>query len=81
MTRFCTICREPIPPQRLNRGSAYCGDECRRVAKNEARAELARKKCRLCGRRYYKPGAAKAVAPGAQLFPVKPLTTNLHREG
>ena len=67
--RYCTICRAEITdPARLRRQSPYCGEACRRVAKNEARAALAAKKCRLCSRRFYKPRARQSeCATGAQM--------------
>lgn len=39
-----------MDPERVQRGSIYHDDECRRLAKIEARRETAKKKCRLCGR-------------------------------
>jgi len=50
MKRFCFHCGKRIPADRLQRGSIYFSDECRRVARIEARAAAAKKKCRLCGR-------------------------------
>ena len=51
--RYCTICRNQITDERrLRRGSPYCSDDCRRLAKNEKRDHRAEEKCRLCGRKF-----------------------------
>jgi hypothetical protein len=66
MKRFCTVCTQPIVGQR--KGAIYCGQECRKTAKNEARAALAGKRCRLCGRTRYKPKMEpRGCAPSAQM--------------
>jgi len=67
--RYCTICRAEVTDRaRLRRQSPYCSEGCRRVAKNEARAATAHKKCRLCSRRFYKPRIESRVcAPGARM--------------
>lgn len=49
MKRFCFRCKARVSLERVRRGSIYCTDECRRVAKIEALRERAKKKCRLCG--------------------------------
>jgi hypothetical protein len=51
MNRFCFRCRNSVSPERVRRGSIYCDDECRRMAKIEALRERAKKKCRLCGKK------------------------------
>jgi endogenous inhibitor of DNA gyrase (YacG/DUF329 family) len=52
MIRWCTYCQGQITnPRRLRRASPYCSDECKRAAHNEMRREVAKKECRLCGRR------------------------------
>jgi hypothetical protein len=50
MILYCTICRTPVPEKRASRGSAYCGDECRRAHRLWRRTRLAARRCRLCGR-------------------------------
>ena len=67
--RYCTICRaEVTDPARLRRQSPYCGEACRKIVKNEARAALAANKCRLCSRRFYRPRTQQnECATGAQM--------------
>lgn len=78
--RYCTRCTKPVPPERVARGSVFCGDDCRIADKRERRAWKASRYCRLCGRAAKRPrkpktesaagGAvaetADAVATGAQ---------------
>jgi hypothetical protein len=50
MKRYCHRCSKRLDSERIRRGSIYHSDECRRLAKNEARDAKAGKKCRLCSR-------------------------------
>jgi ArsR family metal-binding transcriptional regulator len=61
MKRFCFRCKARVSLERVRRGSIYCTDECRRVAKIEALRERAKKKCRLCGNKLPKTLAVKAL--------------------
>lgn len=51
----CIVCCTPIPSVRAARGSTYCCDEHRRTYRNWRRAQLAIRRCRLCGRAARKP--------------------------
>ena len=62
LVRYCTICKRKIDLQRVMRASAYCGDECRRLAKKEMRQRRAEKACRLCGRPPLKKKPRKGCA-------------------
>jgi hypothetical protein len=64
MKRFCFRCRKPVTPERVRRGSIYCVEECRRMAKIEALRERAKKKCRLCGNKLPKGATVGTVAAG-----------------
>jgi DNA repair exonuclease SbcCD ATPase subunit len=64
MNRFCFRCRKRVSLERVRRGSIYCTDECRRVAKIEALRERAKKKCRLCGNKLPKTRRVEAAAAG-----------------
>lgn len=71
--RYCTICKTPIDHRRVMRASAYCSDDCRRLAKKEMRQLRAEKACRLCGRPPLKKKPKKAEnsqKPIADTLPV-----------
>ena len=46
--RYCCHCGK----QHDNRRSAYCSPDCRRADRIAVRREIAKIKCRLCGRRF-----------------------------
>ena len=51
MTLFCTVCKAEIPPERIKRAST-CSLSCQKELNRLRVAERAKKKCRLCGRKF-----------------------------
>jgi hypothetical protein len=71
--RYCTRCREGVPPERVAHGSPFCSDECRNADKRERRASKAGTNCRLCGRRFNRRKTKDA--PSQPLPPAEPRAT------
>jgi hypothetical protein len=51
MTLFCTVCKSDIPPERVKR-AVTCSPVCAKELNRLKVADRAKKKCRLCGRRF-----------------------------
>lgn len=67
-TRYCMVCKGEIPAERVAKHSATCSVECARQHKNDMRAVMAGKKCRLCKRVFPKPRGAKVKDASPELF-------------
>lgn len=46
---YCTIDREPIPPERQARNAVTCSEECKKKLKRIRRERVKGRKCKQCG--------------------------------
>ena len=61
MITYCTVCRDPIPLARQNRKARTCNADCQQAYRRGYNEELARRKCKYCGRRKRQPKELGAV--------------------
>lgn len=61
MNFHCVTCTKVLELDRLRKGSHFCSTECHRTYRKERRSELAKRKCRLCGRGSRKRKELEAV--------------------